>query len=86
MTEFRAPSDSESTDQDQFVDTDTVMDLQEAMAEITRLQTLIQTKRPLPDPEQYDGEDMNAFPQFESKIYAKLQVDEAALGGPFERL
>ena len=29
---------------------------------------------------------MNAFPQFESKLYAKLQVDEAALGGPFERL
>ena len=89
MTEFRAPSVSESSDQDQFVDTDTIMDLQAAMAEITRLQTLIQTKRPrpiLPDPEQYDGEDMNAFPQFESKLYAKLQVDEAALGGPFERL
>ena len=43
MTEFRAPSVSESSDQDQFVDTDTIMDLQAAMAEITRLQTLIQT-------------------------------------------
>jgi len=83
------PSDSESSDQDQFVDTDTIMDLQEAMAEISRLQALIQTKRPravLPDPEQYDGEEANAYPQFESKLYAKLQVDEAAIGGPFERL
>lgn len=65
------------------------MDLQQAMAEITRLQALIQTKRPRPillDLEQYDGEEMNAYPQFESKLYAKLQVDEAALGGPYERL
>jgi Retrotransposon gag protein len=93
MPEFRAPSDSESaeSDQDLFVDTtmDDTLTLQQAMAEITRLQALIQTKRPrsiLPDPEQYDGEEMNAYPQFESKLYAKLQVDEAALGGPYERL
>ena len=89
MTEFRVPSDSESTGSDPDLFVNTVMDLQQAMAEITRLQTLIQTKRPravLPDPEQYDGEETNAYPQFESKLYAKLQVDEAAIGGPFERL
>ena len=40
MTEFRAPSDSESSDQEEFVDTDTIMDLQAAMAEITRLQKI----------------------------------------------
>jgi hypothetical protein len=47
------------------------MDLQQAMAEITRLQALIQTKRPqpiLPDPEQYDGEEMNAYPQAQAVI------------------
>ena len=33
-----------------------------------------------------DSEEMNAYPQFESKLYAKLQVDEAALGGPYEGL
>ena len=74
---------SAESDQDLFADM--IMSLQHAMAEITRLQALIQTKRPrpiLPDPEQYDGEEMNAYPQFESK----LQVDEAALGGPYERL
>jgi hypothetical protein len=89
MPQFRVPSDSESTESDQDLFVDTIMDLEQAMAEITRLQALIQTKRPrpiLPDPEQYDGEEMNAYPQFESKLYAKLQVDEAALGGPYERL
>lgn len=93
MPEFRLPdsaSDSES-EQDLFVDTnmDDTITLQQAMAEITRLQALIQTKRPrpiLPDPEQYDGEEINAYPQFESKLHAKLQVDKAALGGAYERL
>jgi Retrotransposon gag protein len=93
MTEFQTPdSDSE---QDQFVGSTMgePSTMQQAMAEIARLQAQVHgastPKRPrpiLPDPEPYTGEDHSLYPQFESKLRAKLRVDKEALGGVYERL
>lgn len=46
-------------------------------------------KRPrptLPDPEPYDHTKPELFPQFESKLQAKLIIDAVAIGGPYEQL
>ena len=48
-----------------------------------------QIRRPRPtqgDPEPYDHTKPELFPQFESKLQAKLIIDAAAIGGPYEQL
>ena len=38
------------------------------------------TKKKLPDPERYDGEEKAKYPSFETNLEAKLALDEAMLG------
>jgi hypothetical protein len=49
----------------------------------------VESRRPrpkLPDPEPYDGTKRSLYPQFRSKLRAKLQVDALSIGNDYDRM
>jgi hypothetical protein len=49
----------------------------------------VESRRPhpkLPDPEPYDGTKRSLYPQFRSKLRAKLQVDALLIGNDYDQM